>query len=428
MRVWLGFMLFIAACGADSENTESNNNVTNSSSALTGVKSVQGGLSTSCAIMNDGELVCWGGDLYGTLGRGPTEEGLAGQPKYAAPVVGGLSFKEVALVQTACGVTTDGALYCWGPNDEGQLGVEGVETELISLGGFFDKPASKTPVEVFPAGVTHVGVGMSHVCASFENGDVKCWGQAKYGAGGVIDEIENGAAPADIEFDGATVAQIELGVDASCLRNDAGEIYCWGSNFIGLLGVPDDRDNPDHLDCAGGGQLAIRYCTTKPQLVPLPGPAKKLDVTNACACAALENGEMYCWGSPVCGFGVESNEVKIAPTKFDVPANVDDFAVTGEAVCVIAGGKVSCAGYGYHGLTGSFEDSPTLVEIDGYKSTPVSLAGGQDFVCATLEDSTVACLGANDSWQAGVRAPVDAQPGKLKTFSLTSPVTVEVQP
>ncbi len=427
MRLWMGISLLMVACGGDTSDDEPIE-TPSQKAELTGANTVAAGLSTTCGIKTDGELLCWGGDLYGTLGRGPTEEGIAGQPKLAASIASTLKFKEVALVETACAVTQDGALYCWGPNDQGQLGVEGVETELISLGGFFDKPVSKSPVEVFPSGVGHVGVGTSHVCASFDNGDLKCWGQAKYGAGGLIDDIENGAAPADLEFDGATVAQIELGGDASCVLTESGEVYCWGSNFIGLLGVPDDRMNPDHMDCAGGGALAIRYCTTKPQLVPLPAPARKLDVTNACACALLENDELHCWGSPVCGFGVESDLVKIPPTKVDVPTPVQDMAVTGESVCVISDSKLLCAGYGYHGLTGSFEDSATFVEIEGYPAAPTSLAGGQDFMCATLEDSRVTCFGANHSWQAGVRAPADAESGNLKSFSLTAPVVVEVQP
>lgn len=428
MRAWMGISLLVVACGGGDSDDGPMETPTNQRAELTGVSSVAGGLSTACGIKTDGSLVCWGGDLYGTLGRGPTEEGVAGQPKLAAPIASELKFKEVALVETACGVTQDGALYCWGPNDQGQLGVEDAETELISLGGFFDKPVSKSPIEVFPSGVTHVGVGLSHACASFSNGDLKCWGQSTYGAAGVIAEIESGAAPSDVEFDGATVAQLELGSDASCARTDSGEVYCWGSNFIGLLGVPDDRMNPDHLDCAGGGNIAIRYCTTKPQLVPLPAPARKLDVTNACACALLENDELHCWGSPVCGFGVESDLAKIPPTKVSAPTPVQDMAVTGESVCVISGDKLSCAGYGYHGLTGSFEDSATFVEIEGYPAAPTSLAGGQDFMCATLEDSRTACFGANDSWQAGVRAPADAESGNLKSFSLTAPVVVEVLP
>lgn len=426
MRSWVMLILFLAACGGDSGDGEPSGN-NDKTTTLTDVKRAFGGQSSMCGLKGNGVLVCWGGDLYGTLGRGPTEEGIPGKPGYAAPVFGGLKFVEAALVQTACGVTTEGALFCWGPNDQGQLGDTSAETELISLGGYFDKPASKSPVEVFSSGVTHVGVGLSHVCASFENGDLKCWGQATYGAGGVIDGIENGAAPTDLDFDGKKVAQLELGVDASCLRSDDGEVYCWGTNLTGVLGVPDDRSNPDHLACVSNGSIQLRYCTVKPQLVPLPAPAKKLDVNGSCACAALDNEEVHCWGSSACGFGVDASG-NLTPTKIDVAGPINDLAVTIESMCVLAQNKVWCAGYGYHGLTGSFENSADFLEVGGFEKTPIGLSAGQDVMCAILEDGSVACFGANDSWQAGVRAPADAVPGDLKSFSLTSPVVVQEQP
>lgn len=68
--------------------------------------------------------MCWGANHSGQLGLGTVDIVGVSQPRRVA---GELSFGSVAMGEGfACGVTTDGTIYCWGDNNRGQVGAGGV--------------------------------------------------------------------------------------------------------------------------------------------------------------------------------------------------------------------------------------------------------------------------------------------------------------
>ena len=76
---------------------------------------------------------------------------------------------------SACGVKTDGSLWCWGRNAEGQLGV----------GDINDRYA---PTEVMPgASFRAASVGRFHACATESDGTVVCMGENSNGQLGLGD-------------------------------------------------------------------------------------------------------------------------------------------------------------------------------------------------------------------------------------------------
>lgn len=86
------------------------------------------GTVTTCGLTSDGTAHCWGLDRFGNLGAG----GRAAQQcdidlfpcsDHPLEVAGGLRFETLSLgAESSCGVTVDGALYCWGSNRRGRLG------------------------------------------------------------------------------------------------------------------------------------------------------------------------------------------------------------------------------------------------------------------------------------------------------------------
>jgi alpha-tubulin suppressor-like RCC1 family protein len=97
---------------------------------------LSGGVTNShhCGLTAAGAAYCWGLNYSGSLGngtltgndtcyiRGPTD---LGYPCSTVPVavVGGLTFVSVSAgAAHTCGITTEGAVYCWGGNGGGQLG------------------------------------------------------------------------------------------------------------------------------------------------------------------------------------------------------------------------------------------------------------------------------------------------------------------
>jgi alpha-tubulin suppressor-like RCC1 family protein len=83
---------------------------------------ISAGWDFSCGVTQSGAAYCWGIGTSNQLGRGePTSSAVP------VAVAGGLtfSFVDTGSGQHACGVTTNGTVYCWGNGIDGQLGIGG---------------------------------------------------------------------------------------------------------------------------------------------------------------------------------------------------------------------------------------------------------------------------------------------------------------
>jgi len=89
------------------------------------VTSFAAGDAHSCALVTTGDAWCWGSNSNGQLGGGT----IGGSSAVPTLVTGGLKFVALtAGTAHTCGVTTDGSVYCWGSNFNGQLG-DGTTTD-----------------------------------------------------------------------------------------------------------------------------------------------------------------------------------------------------------------------------------------------------------------------------------------------------------
>jgi alpha-tubulin suppressor-like RCC1 family protein len=122
----------------------------------------------ACGLTSGGVIWCWGENHLGQLGAAAATDSSA-SPLLAA---GGLSFTAVAAgSHSTCAIATDGAAYCWGANDAGQLGAVSGE----SCDG---TPCSRTPLAV--AGglrFAAISVGDLHACGLTVDGIAYCWGK-----------------------------------------------------------------------------------------------------------------------------------------------------------------------------------------------------------------------------------------------------------
>lgn len=206
----------------------------------------------TCALAQpDGAAYCWGTNVYGQLGTG----GVWREPAYCStssrgrdgercstvpvPVAGGLKFAKISAgMLTTCGVTTSGALYCWGDNQSGVLGIGG----SYPTDGTYN---AYSPVQVAPGTTfSDVAVGNSHACALTTSGDAMCWGansDGRLGIGAFDGNVHRTPEPVT---GGLRFTTIRVGLEHSCALTAANVPYCWGANRAGQIGDGTTVDRP----------------------------------------------------------------------------------------------------------------------------------------------------------------------------------------
>jgi alpha-tubulin suppressor-like RCC1 family protein len=187
--------------------------------ALTTWASISAGANHSLAITTDGKLYAWGGNFSGQLGLGNTTT-------RSSPVqVGALTtWKQVSAATNNCtaAVTTDGKLFTWGTNADGQLG-SGTRT------------ARSSPVQVGTlTNWSKVAFGTGHMLAIKTDGTLWGWGYNTYGMVGDGSTISK-SSPVQI---GAMTdwAEITASGSYSLALKTNGTLWGWGDGFNGVLG------------------------------------------------------------------------------------------------------------------------------------------------------------------------------------------------
>ena len=173
----------------------------------------------TCGVTTTDAAYCWGLGGAGELGQGYSSDSPA-----PVLVTGGHTFAVVATgSQGTCGLTTAGAAYCWGVADRGALG-NGGATGPVNY-----------PVEV-SGGLTFAALskGELHTCGLTADGAAYCWGRGDFGQignGGTSDVT----VPTMVSG-GLTFAALSAGSTHACGLTTTGAVYCWGYNPNGQLG------------------------------------------------------------------------------------------------------------------------------------------------------------------------------------------------
>jgi hypothetical protein len=188
-------------------------------------KVTAGFLRHSCALEN-ARAYCWGENDYGELGSTPIT--ISRTP---LAVSGNLAFVSVgAGNQFSCGLTPSGAAYCWGHDNFGQLG-----SGSANLTRCIGSPCSPTPVAVAGGLVFRsLSVGANHTCGLTANGAAFCWGANGSGTLGNGTSTDS-SLPVTVAG-GRRFVAISAGAYHTCAVGTDGTTYCWGTSSRGLLG------------------------------------------------------------------------------------------------------------------------------------------------------------------------------------------------
>jgi alpha-tubulin suppressor-like RCC1 family protein len=123
----------------------------------------------TCGLDGTGKAWCWGNDTYGQVGDGPADQGN----KYAPiRVAGDLSFTSLAAGSMhTCGLDRTGNAWCWGDDASGQVG-----------DGPADQAQKPSPVAVAGGVVfSSLTAGGSHTCGVDATDQAWCWGRDEDG-------------------------------------------------------------------------------------------------------------------------------------------------------------------------------------------------------------------------------------------------------
>lgn len=321
-------------------------------SNLTGtVTQVSAGGRHTCARLSNGDVWCWGENSDGQLGNGtftgsrvPVQ--VTGISTAAAVSAGG---------NHTCAVLADGTLRCWGNNLRGQLGNNSTND-------------SNVPVLVsLPTTVDAVAAGGSHTCAILSDGTVRCWGSNTLEQLGNASLLAGSFSRVPIEATGvASATNIEAGTNHTCVRvtSPGTRVRCWGDNIAGQLGSAWTVIAFPFFETTSNQALTVNNLTT-----PLGSIAAGLEHS----CAALTNNTVNCWGENAAG----------------------------------QLGNGTIAGFTPPGAGASVSSTVFPVSVSGIGSA-TQVSAGQFHTCALLASGTVRCWGSNIFGQLGDSTTISA--------------------
>lgn len=365
---------------------------------LTGINSIRGGESHTCVLFNNGGIRCWGLGSSGQLGYGDTFS--AGDD--ASRPISGLSDVPVLNVATkialggnhTCALLDNGQVRCWGKNQYGQLGYATTEpvgdSEALASYGYVSLGGN----------VVKIAAGYEHTCALMETGNVRCWGRGESGQLGYgdkehIGDTEQPWTKGDVQLDG-TVQDIVAGDYHTCALMTTGAVRCWGLNNYGQLGV-------DTYETIGDDDLPLKVGTVKNvnnvlQLTAGTQHTCALLSTGNVRCWGY-NGSYQVGDPSSTYYPTTPGDLSLGGSVLQVSAGGNHTCAllsTGAVKCWGSGGSGQLG----NGSTGSqHAGAATAVNLGG--ATAYQVTAGTDHTCALLSTGKARCWGRGSSGQLG---------------------------
>lgn len=192
------------------------------------------------ALASSGQLYAWGWNSFGQLGIGSTTDQTEPAAVHAPD---GVQFTQVATgLYRVVALATDGSVYAWGWNDQGQLG-DGTKVDQT------------VPVRLHsPPGVTfkQLASGTFESFALASNGDLYSWGQRSDDRKPDSPHSDPAAMVRILRPDGVTFTDIAAGAEHLLALTPDGKLYAWGDNSRGQLGIGTFESSQIPVAVGGG--------------------------------------------------------------------------------------------------------------------------------------------------------------------------------
>ena len=232
-----------------------------------------------------------------------------------------------------------GEIYAWGSNSEGRTGTGSEESYI----------ASPKKVEGLN-NVDEIYASYYYSAAKTTNGDLYVWGYNAYGQLGIGNTVDQ-KSPVKIEGI-SNVEKVYIGNGSTIVQNKLGELYSCGSNWNGVLGLGTTEAQTSFTKINGISNITNVYISSNYVL------------------AKANSGDLYAWGSNDSGqLGIGNNTDQTKPTKINIKVE-DVYIVDYDSESIIVKnteGELYAWGkndYGQLGI-GNYEDQNTPVKMNG---------------------------------------------------------------
>ncbi len=304
--------------------------------------------SSTCYILQDGTVKCWGHLLTKDSGIGP---GYDASGRVSFIPIPFLSFKSavsafVAGSDNYC-VLIEGGVSCWGVNMNWVLGNCSMLTSTKNM-PIVDLSTGVTAISLSEGGsgweydrwITFTGRG-AWGCA-IQEGVAKCWGggrpyyaDGKYKGDGLDESAENEARSVAVPGLPTGVTQLSVGLNVACAVVK-GAVWCWGGDFQRLPGAGSHFSPTKH----SGGSKEPR------QITGLTSSVTEVSVGAFHACALVE-GRVKCWGNNRFGqIGQDPNTVSSSeePKLVAGLSDASKLTLRSDTSCANVKGEIYCWG------------------------------------------------------------------------------------
>ena len=274
----------------------------------------------TCGISTQGAAYCWGGyeslDLVG--------DGAVKVQTTPTAIAGGQAFSQISAGgRHTCALTSSGTAFCWGSNYVSQLG-DGT-TEIRS------SPVAVSGGHIF----RQIDSGSLHTCGITTLGAVYCWGDNAFGRLGTGTTTSSAiAAPV---AGALTFARISTGATHACGLTTSGAAVCWGRNELLALGDGTREPFRSSPTVVAGGHTFTQIVSG-----------------NEYSCALTPSGAAYCWGHGAFGrLGNGSGDEVSTPTAVAGGLSFKRISVgSGHAAAITHAGAAYAWGTNWQGQLG----------------------------------------------------------------------------
>ncbi len=346
-------------------------------SGAAGWRSVTTGRAHSCGLKSDGKVWCWGSNLEGQVGRPVAGDGSQVPLETVnLGTVASISAKD----QHTCAVDLMGFAWCWGDNSFGQIGNGQTVTRTT--------PYRITTLQ----NVRAVDAATWHTCALLDNGEVRCVG---YGRQGQIGDgtTSNSTSYRAVHLSESDAFAMAVGTAHTCAILRGGQTQCWGFNgqeqSYGRLGAGDTASRSAPVNVSQSGEAFHQISAGEKH-----------------TCAVSQQHEVWCWGDNTFGqLGDGTSLDSLVPRKVMNVSDIRHVYAGKEHTCAVSHtGGLFCWGRNDDGQLGlgnlNVQRTPQPVAL----SDVLEVAPGFYHTCAVTSEGRLFCWGRNDSGQLGIHS------------------------